>query len=306
MTADQQERQGRWLESGIQGTTASLKANSNNQDVPEPSRIRPVSTKTRKFICTWLEFKGFKSDDRRSQCPSVESIAHFARSQDLELGAVTEVVYEELGHKSYIVAAPTSTPGPSMDSAKSMDATTIAALEVYLEKAARMTCNNLQRRKRKDSGRYQCTSKSCNYRTESRESWQRHMDIRQPRDICVCANCPTKDTRLPFTEHRVDKFRAHVKRAHKKSSSAAIEVARRSGHPQTPDQPLYCGFCSRHYGVHKQFRGHVQEHFDQKKASGEAWNVRTDRQERKLASGFQDVDHNTDTTDTITFSGRAS
>ena len=276
MTAGQQGRQKRrWLTAD--SSIDTLRTQPDRLDPNQSSKHLAHSDDTREFVCKWLEFMGFKSKNS-GPTPTIEQIKAFAESINRDANHVFRLVLEETRNGAQPLALLTSTEARSSKNATSMS-TTRLALELHLREATQKSCNSLQRRKRKLVGSYQCTSKSCNYRTNTRESWHRHMDHRQPRIVYVCASCPAGGPELPFTEHRKDKFREHVKQAHTRVSSTILHIEEKSSNPQKPTESLRCGFCGQRFTSHKEYRDHVLEHFDRKKSGGEEWDVRIDWQD---------------------------
>ncbi|KAL9087909.1 MAG: hypothetical protein Q9165_006471 [Trypethelium subeluteriae] len=253
-----------------------LPASSSGLQFLQPPQDNPITDEQREIARLWLNLPRFQSRHGKFQDLSLELIERFAGCIDVKVGALAEYITKERPTEARLSPPPTPTPVVQMNTSKSTSTDTAAALKSYWERAAQRSCDTLRRRKRNLRGPFQCTSKSCNYRTNLRESWQRHMDLRQPRTIYVCADCQTADLPLPFTEHRIDKFRDHVKKEHKRFQSDITDVEERSSYPQKPDGFLYCGFCSQRFARYQKWRDHLLEHYDRGKTNGEEWNVEVD------------------------------
>ncbi|KAF2229153.1 hypothetical protein EV356DRAFT_537472 [Viridothelium virens] len=271
---------------------------SGGSEFLQPPQNYSITDEQRELARLWLNLPRFQSRHGKFQDPSLELIERFADCIDVKVGTLAEYITKERPTEARLSPPLTPTPMMPMNSSKSTSTATAAALKSYCEQATQRSCDTLQRRKRNLRGPFQCTSKSCNYRTNLRESWQRHMDLRQPRKIYVCADCQTAGLPLPFTEHRVDKFRDHVKKAHKRSQSDIADVEERSSYPQKPDGFLHCGFCSQRFAKYQKWRDHLLQHYDRGKANSEEWNVGVDWRadslghEIEMAGGNTNVDHN--------------
>ncbi|KAI9665780.1 MAG: hypothetical protein M1821_003714 [Bathelium mastoideum] len=263
--------QARRLKRQRSGRHSSMDYLEPSPETPVPrklSNVMAVADKTRNLIRTWVDAKGLRS-----------STENLAKSVELEHSIVIDLISEELQIEARNSSPLMPTPISPLNASSPTSPATIAALNNYSTYAAQRSCDDLQRRRRKNLGSYQCTSKECNYRTRIRESWHRHMDVRQPRIIYICDDCLAKDSNPPFSEHRKDKFREHVKKIHGKSSPALLDVERKSQHHQRPSNPLHCGFCNRKFTTHEDYRDHVMGHFTEKKPDGEEWNVQNDWRE---------------------------
>ena len=238
-----------------------------------PMDVSSVSEKTKTLIRSWIDQRDLRT-----------GMADLAKCAELDFDLCNALVYQELHDGSRSTPLPTPKSSPLRDLTNPIHPSASVALKEYLNETAQTQCSKLQHRKRKDVGPYQCTTKSCNYRTDTKESWHRHMDIRQPRNIFVCDECLTNGSTRPFAEHRKDKFREHLKDAHSKSWSKKADVKKdiekKSQHHQVPQDPLLCGFCDEQFDTHETFREHVLRHFQDGKGDGKQWDVKEDWEER--------------------------
>ncbi|KAI9658331.1 MAG: hypothetical protein M1821_002464 [Bathelium mastoideum] len=174
--------------------------------------------------------------------------------------------------------------------------TILAEVTAYVEERVARGCD-LPNRQRKGEGPYQCTSKSCTYRTDNAHSWKRHRQIRQPIYVYHCSGCRSASENImtsgranypeQFIEYRVDRFKKHALQKH---PQAAIElILKDSAFVMPVTQGLQCGFCGASFecaeesqGVEqaaKNYENHVIDHFNRKKTNGIEWDVQTDWRE---------------------------
>ncbi|KAI9690839.1 MAG: hypothetical protein M1822_008458 [Bathelium mastoideum] len=155
-------------------------------------------------------------------------------------------------------------------------------------------------------GRYQCILEGCDYQTEQVDALKRHLDVRRPSTVYMCAICQSDPTAKSFMHHRKDKFRGHLKSDHQLTKYALKDTEKRLVFQPTAAKRTHCGFCqSNGFSTNLDFRDHVITHFKDGRGGGVEWNAGQDWREelqhetdsRELQSGAFNDDSDDDNDD---------
>ena len=121
-------------------------------------------------------------------------------------------------------------------------------IENYISEAGDKDCTSHHSRTAA-GGKYCCTS-NCGFSTDSRDSWERHEEIKQPQQFWHCAIChetrKTGELGRVFIAHRCDKFLPHAKNYHQSTNPDELRQQSKISYPA----PLIktCTFKLRHSG----------------------------------------------------------
>nr|POE65619.1 zinc finger protein 316 [Quercus suber] len=188
--------------------------------------------------------------------------------------------YGETVHLSTGTTEPTS----------NVPSATRQACEQYCYEACTKACSTIQSRGA-SVGRLLCTW-GCGFSTDSRESWERHEEKRQPQHIYYCAQClsfPADKTRRPYMHHRKDKFLEHARRMHRGTDPIKLRTL---SYVDTYQGPFVrsCFFshsvdhssCAHVFSSWKERNDHHIAHFDDQIPGG-PWYLNVSSTRRRLS-----------------------
>ncbi|KAI9686331.1 MAG: hypothetical protein M1822_003676 [Bathelium mastoideum] len=254
----------------------------------------PVFGACIELLQLWLNIRRLRSATAQACPPSFSEIHALAVVTGLGVDFVTSWLGAELG-----IQLDWQCEEPGNDFSSEW-ATILVEVTAYVKERVTRGCN-LPNRRRKGEGPYQCTSKTCTYRTDNAHSWKRHRQIRQP--ICVyhCSGCRSASKNITtsaranyaeqFIECRIDRFKKHVDQKH--PQAATDSIFKDSTIVMPIAQGLQCGFCGASFecaeGLQvaeqaakqaaKDYENHVIDHFNRKKSNGIEWDVQADWRE---------------------------
>lgn len=151
------------------------------------------------------------------------------------------------------------------------DSEVLQDIDNYIKEAKDKECSTSHSRKAV-GGKYWCTW-GCGYSTDSRDSWIRHEEKKQPQKFWHCIICQAMrkagERRDPFIVHRRDKFLPHAKNSH--PFEAAEELRTKSMVPYDAPFVRRCNFrlrttgamCNHHFLSWRERNEHYLQHFEE-------------------------------------------
>ena len=228
------------------------------------------SSRDSKFVRAWLELIGLQPRKTRACDVDIQQLQDLARCMKRDLGDVAELLKAELCFDDITQNEVPVTRPVIKESGH-------ALAQIYANEAFKRQCD----RTGGCEGRFQCIFPSCDYQTTKVDALKRHMDVRRPSTVFVCAVCLSEPAHDPFMHQRKDKFRSHLKSSHRLADYEIKEKEKDSTFHPDANVELPCGFCNAKFPALLQFRDHIVDHFKDGDLANEGrlWDVNRDWRE---------------------------
>nr|POE87292.1 zinc finger protein 628 [Quercus suber] len=191
-----------------------------------------------------------------------------------------------------------SLPASKLETLSEIALATTQICERYCQEAVIKPCSTAQSRGA-SIGKLSCTW-GCGFSTDSRESWERHEEKRQPQHIYRCAEClattAKSQNRGPYMHHRKDKFLEHARRMHRDTDPIKLRTLSHVDYYLAPftrscifSQEVRHEACSHSFSSWKERNDHYIAHFDDQIPDG-PWYIAADTIMRRLEQSMKAKD----------------